>query len=262
MAAEPLAGVRVLVTRPAAQAGRLCGLIETAGGEAIRFPVLEIAPPADPEAARAVVARLGEFNLAVFVSANAVDWLRRFMAGRAWPRGLRAAAVGRRTAEALETLGVGEVIVPASGFDSEALLAEPAFADVAGRRVLIVRGEGGREWLRQALEARGARVEYAELYRRGRPQADPGPLLDRWEAGGVDAVTVASGESLDNLFAMLGGRGRPLIAGTPLMVPGPRVAAHATELGVEEIHTAADATDEAMLRALEAWAADRARPDA
>src|SRR6185295_12379471 len=100
------------------------------------------------------------------------------------------------------------VIAPQSGADSEALLAAPELADVTGKRVLIVRGEGGRALLGNMLAARGATVNYAECYRRVRPVADAAPLIADWQRGLIHAVTVSSAEGLDNLLAMTGSEGR------------------------------------------------------
>jgi uroporphyrinogen-III synthase len=106
---------------------------------------------------------------------------------------------------------------------------------VAGKRVLIVRGVGGRELLADTLRARGATVHYLEAYRRLRPQADAAPLLAQWQDGGIDAVTAASTETLHNLAALLGDAGRPLLLRTPLFVPHEKIAAAARQFGVARV---------------------------
>ncbi|TXT16763.1 MAG: hemD, partial [bacterium] len=116
------------------------------------------------------------------------------------------------------------------------LLALPELARVEGRRILIFRGEGGRELLAEALRARGAEVDYAECYRRGRTEgADPGPLLESLATGRLRAVTVFSGETLDNLMSLLG-EDAPRLFSIPLFAPHPRVAAHAARLGFVAAH--------------------------
>src|SRR5712671_534584 len=104
-----------------------------------------------------------------------------------------------------------------------------------GLSVVIFRGQGGREWLRTTLEARGARVEYAECYRRERPDADPGRLLARWQSGGIEAVSLTSAEGLANFFEMLGPTGRGYLRATPVFVPHPRIALVARKLDVREV---------------------------
>ncbi|MBE0621724.1 MAG: uroporphyrinogen-III synthase, partial [Burkholderiales bacterium] len=179
MNSTPLAGRRVVVTRPAGQTAHLAALIRAAGGEPLLFPALEIFDAADLQPVRALIERLDSFDLAIFISANAVDKaLAMVRERRAWPPALRVATVGRGSERELERHGYTAVIAPAERFDSEGLLDLPELKQMAGKRVVIFRGEGGRELLGDTLDARGAVVEYAECYRRGRPNADPAPLLD------------------------------------------------------------------------------------
>ncbi|MCX7139646.1 MAG: uroporphyrinogen-III synthase, partial [Proteobacteria bacterium] len=170
MSSRGLAGRRVVLTRPAGQAAQLAGLIRAAGAEPVLFPTLEILEATDSRPLAALLERLDLFDLAVFISANAVHrGLSQVGARSSWPPGLRVAAVGSASARALHSHGFEAVIVPAQGFDSEALLALPELQDVAGKRVVIFRGDGGRELLGDTLRARGAAVEYAACYRRALP---------------------------------------------------------------------------------------------
>jgi uroporphyrinogen-III synthase len=234
-----LAGRGIVVTRPSELAGGLAARIERAGGRAILFPSIAIEALPRPGA----LDRPGDFDLAVFVSPTAVQ--RAVREGQRWPR---VAAVGSGTRAALEARGMAPVIAPRGEADSEALLALPELQDVAGRRVLIVRGEGGRALLGDTLAARGARVAYAECYRRTRPHLDPAPLLAAWAQGGVHAVTIASGEALDNLAAMLGAPGVRRLAVTPLFVAHARIAAQAKRQGVREAIVAGPGDDEMLER--------------
>ncbi len=127
------------------------------------------------------------------------------------------------------------MIAPAGEADSEALAALPELQDLRGRSVVIFRGQGGREWLRARLEARGARVEYAECYRRARPDADAGALLARWQRGGIEAASITSAEGLANFLEMLGPTGAGYLRATPVFVPHPRIAIAAERLGVRRI---------------------------
>jgi len=125
---------------------------------------------------------------------------------------------------------------------------------MAGKRVIIFRGEGGRELLAEELRARGATVEYAEVYRRGRPTQDNGPLLHAWARGEVDIITVTSGEGLRNLFDMVGQLGRQWLRKTPILVINERLVTLARELGVEAPPVIAEeASDEGIVAALAAW---------
>jgi uroporphyrinogen-III synthase len=248
-----LARRRILVTRPRELAEGLAALIREAGGEALLFPAIEIRDAADPAPARALLARLREFDLAVFVSPSAVRKAMELAEGQAWPagqaapvrhawpKGLRVAAIGSGTRRALEERGFRDVIAPAGQADSESLLALPELAGF--RRVAIFRGEGGREVLGEALAARGARVEYAECYRRVRPEAAAAP------AGRIDGICVNSGEALRNLIALLG---HERVAQAPLFVPNARVAGIARELGLRAPLLAGPG-DAEMLAALVAY---------
>lgn len=254
-AALPLSGRAILVTRPVEQAYKQARLIREAGGEPVLFPALAIEPPADPANVKAVLAGLPSADLVIFVSPNAVERAFELVEDR-WPVGLAFAALGEGTAAALRRHIVGAgteaVIVPADGADSEALLAMPQLQDLRGKRVLICRGQGGRELLAEALVRRGAETSYVECYRRVRPETDPAAIVFRWEHGGLDAVTVMSGETLDNLWAMLGERGRQLLRSTPLFMPHTNIAERAARLGLTEV-VITPPGDEGILRGLSTW---------
>jgi uroporphyrinogen-III synthase len=228
----PLAGKRVLITRPGEQAHALERLVREAGGEPVCVPAIEILPLADTAPFHALAARLAEFDLAIFVSRNAVRRALDLIGGKPWPAGLKVATVGQGSREELLQRGFASVIAPAARSDSEALLALPALAAVRGRRIVIFRGEGGRELLGQELAARGASVEHAICYRRVMP--DGARMRSAW-ADGVDAVTVSSAEGLGNLIAMLGEGATHRISGTPLFVPHARVAGEAQRRGLPAI---------------------------
>ena len=231
-----LAGRRVVVTRPGGQTGHMAALIRAAGGEPVLFPALEILDAEDLRSVLALIDRLDAFDLAIFISANAVNKaLDLVQVRRAWPAGLRVATVGRGSARALQRRGFAAVIAPGERFDSEALLDLPELKDVQGKRVVIFRGDGGRELLGDTLSARGAVVEYAECYLRGRPQADVAPLLALAARRELDAFTVTSSEGLANLSDMLGEAGRQSLQQTPLFAPHERIAAAARALGVQTV---------------------------
>jgi uroporphyrinogen-III synthase len=234
MSSGPLSGRGVVITRPREHALALAALIQAAGGEPVLFPTIETVPTEHPEALARLLARLDTFDMAIFVSPTAVMH-GLASAGRAWPEALSVAAVGAGTAKALERRGFASVIAPEEQADSEALAALPELLDLRGRSVVIFRGEGGREWLRAVLQARGGRVEYAECYRRVRPDQDTGPLLARWQRGGVEAVSITSAEGLSNFFSMLGPTGQGYLCATPVFVPHPRIGAAAEKLGVRRV---------------------------
>jgi uroporphyrinogen-III synthase len=237
LAAGALSGRGILITRPREHAAPLMEAVRASGGEPIMFPAIEIGPAPDREALMRVVSRLERFELAIFISESAaVKGCEAVLAARPWPKQTRVAAVGRTTARALERLGFTGVLAPQGPGDSEALAALPELRDLRGRPVVIFRGAGGREWLREELETRGAAVEYAACCRRSSPVSpELGPLLARWQRGGIDAVSLTSGEGLANLFAMLGAAGRNYLCATPAFVSQPRIGSLASELGIRDV---------------------------
>ncbi|MBI4937587.1 MAG: uroporphyrinogen-III synthase [Nitrosomonadales bacterium] len=246
----PLAGLNIVVTRPREQAEQLAQSIEQAGGRITLFPLLEISPIADPQPLRALLARLGKFDLAIFISPNAVRYgMAAIHAAGGLPPSLKIATVGQGSAKALRDLGVSSIIAPQGRSDSEALLALPELQNVNGWRVVIFRGDGGRELLGDTLKARGASLEYAACYQRAKPQQDAGALL----AADLQAITVTSSEALGYLWDMLDGAAKQRIASVPLFVPHPRIAEAAQRLGWREVVPTAGG-DDGLLAGLIAWA--------
>jgi uroporphyrinogen-III synthase len=257
----PLAGLNIVVTRPREQAVQLARRIEQAGAKVVLFPLLEIAPTAEPQTLRALVARLHEFDLAIFISPNAVRYGMEAIraTNTALPpspasgRGeLKFATVGQSSAKALRDLGVLEIIAPQERFDSEALLAQPALQNVAGWRVVIFRGNGGRELLGDTLRTRGATVEYAECYRRSQPQLDNSALL----ATDPHAIIVTSSEAVSYLWELFDEQGRTRLVTIPLFVPHPRIADAAQRLGWTNVIETAEG-DDGLLSSLVGWAENR-----
>lgn len=244
-----LHGRVVVVTRPERQAGSFLQMLRAVGAAPVAFPVLVIQPVVLEPGARS---RLGpdDFDWVIYASANAVE---QGLAQLPRPRRARLATVGTATARALERHGLEVRAVPATTQDSEGLLAHPEFTEVRGRRVLILRGVGGREVLRQALAARGAEVEVAELYRRVVAAPDAGALetLARACACRQAIVAVTSVEVLDALLEIAPDATLTTLRDAGLPVPGPRVAAAARARGWRgPLVVARSAEDAAMLEAL------------
>jgi len=247
-----LAGRRVLILRPRVQAERFAQLVAAAEGLAVPFPTLEILPAVDAAALDAVLTRLEEFDTAIFVSPNAVEHGLNAVRerGLSWPTGLRCAVVGEGTGGALRRAGFRDVLAPRGGADSEALAALAEMQDMSGRRVVIFRGEGGREWLASTLAVRGARIDYAQCYRRVIPDADTAPVVELLGASGVHAICVWSSEAWANFLHLLGVHAA-LAAHAPVFVPHPRVAAAVAASGARAI--VAEGGESGMLCELESY---------
>jgi uroporphyrinogen-III synthase len=166
-----------IVTRPAAQASAWVAALHSLGQAAVALPLIDIAPPTDPAPVQAAWLQLPVQALVMFVSANAVQhFFALAPAGMGWPAGVRAGCTGPGTAAALLAAGVPAAAVvqpaPGAGLDSEGLWAQLEAEPWAGRRVLVVRGEEGRDWLAETLGERGASVAFVAAYRRCPPLLD------------------------------------------------------------------------------------------
>jgi uroporphyrinogen-III synthase len=249
--AGPLAGLGILVTRPARQAGGFAQKLAALGATPVIFPAIAILPPADPAPLAQVHAALATYHFAVFVSANAVEY--GAPPAGTWPARLAAFAPGPGTAEALAAVGIAGARIPATTFDSEGLLALPELADVRGRRVVIFRGDGGREHLGDTLRARGAAVDYVGCYRRAAPASGAAGLAEAFRDGRIDAITITSSEGLDNLWALCDVAARAAWRRCPTFVPHPRIAGRAREIGLDVVETAG--SDAGLIAGLLEWAA-------
>lgn len=221
MSEAPLAGLGVLVTRPAAQSRELARAIEAAGGSVHCYPVIDIVARERAELA-AEAAELQPADIVVFVSANAV----RCGFEAVQPQGAQIAAIGPATAAAIVDAGGTVDIAPAGGADSEHLLTSAGMQDVDGKVVTIVRGQSGRELLAETLTERGAWVQYLGAYER-HARDIPGDEQDRleqaWQRGEIGAVIIMSVASLDALLGVLPPGCLDRLPDTPLVGPGERV---------------------------------------
>jgi uroporphyrinogen-III synthase len=231
-----LSGRHVIITRPVGQAGHLATLLVEQGAHPVFFPVLEIHDCADITPVLEAAIALDTYDLAVFVSPNAIEKaLDIILPRRAWPAHVPAIALGKMSEQALMHRGVTRVISPPLRFDSEALLELPELVAAKGKRIIIFRGDSGRELLGETLVARGAKVHHVACYRRLVSKTDPGPLLKRWEAGTLDAVTLTSSEGLRHFFAMIGHLGQAWLKKTPVFVTHQRIATQASALGLTQV---------------------------
>ena len=244
----------VLVTRPPGQADELLTGLQAAGFDAHHYPVMEIRALEDAslqQACKQPILSLDEFQQVIFVSTNAVrfgmEWIDQY-----WPQlpvGIQWYGIGSATTQALRDAGVPVAAVDQqSPMNSEALLQHPQLQALAEQKVLIVRGVGGRDYLQQQLQARGATVSYAESYQRAMIDKPAGEVAALIERQGIKLICINSIESLDCLFA-LAGAGSHSLAQCHLVVPGQRVADYAQQQGFERITKALNASDNAMLQA-------------
>ncbi|PLQ01519.1 fused uroporphyrinogen-III synthase HemD/membrane protein HemX [Cupriavidus pauculus] len=284
----------VVVTRPAGQSRQLTEALQAAGLDVLGFPLLAIGPAADDAPLRAALARLADYALVVFVSPNAVSFALDALAqvqntaGLAqWPSGVPVAVVGPSSVTALAERGIAppthRVIAPAGAqgeadasadaprFDSEALWTEldTTPGAFAGRSVLIIRGNGGRDWLGDRLREAGATVDAVEAYSRTLPE----PTGMQWQAARDSlkpdappyAWLLTSSEAVRNLDALarlhLSPQEHERLKQMQCIAPHARIAAQAQALGFAHVLPAAPG-DAGLLAACTQWGNAHAGPTA
>lgn len=251
-----LSGVTAVVTRPKHQAEQLCQSIAAAGGTPLLFPVIEIRPSSNPNQAQSQLGQLSSFDLAIFISANAVFSAFDILGGQlkeaaGWPAKVAIAVIGRATAKAIAAQGLEVNHQAPEPHNSEALLSLPEFQNLHGKRIVILRGEGGREYLAKTLRERGAEVEYAECYQRTRPDSDPSELYKAWTKNQPLLFVVTSNEGLENLFRMIDEKHQAALLASTLIVMSERAVALAKKLGFTQTPLVVSAaTNEALLSTL------------
>jgi uroporphyrinogen-III synthase len=245
-------GWRLLLTRPADESAALSAVLAEAGIFSSSLPLLEIEPVPASDTMREVIEHLDRYCAVIVVSKPAaritVDLVSQYW--RQPPR-LKWFSVGAATAQILDEYGL-DVSFPAEGDDSEALLELASLREAVARpdpRVLIMRGEGGRELLAERLRELGASVEYLELYRRELPQYPPAALPERIKAERLNGLVVSSGQGFEHLH-QLAGAAWPQLARLPLFVPSPRVAELARAAGAQTVVDCRGASAAALLTAL------------
>ncbi len=245
----PLAGIGVIVTRPARQAAGLVRQLAALDATAFVFPAIVILPPANRAALDAAHASLAAYDIAIFVSANAVEY--GVPAPSAWPSQLLTLAPGPGTAAALAATGIADVRIPTASFDSEGLLALPELREVGGKRIAIFRGEGGRGHLGETLRERGADVTYVECYRRAAPATGAAGLSQALREARAHALTLTSSAGLDNICALLDAADLQRLRQLPTFAPHARIADHARNLGFAPVETGG--ADAGLIAGLLEW---------
>ncbi len=258
MSEQTLCTQRVLVTRPAHQASNLINLLRSQGATPVALPLLEIQPVTEQDPAyhplKSQIMDLDLFHKVIFISPNAArlgcEWIDLY-----WPQlpiAIDWLAVGKQSAQQLSNFGIDAYHNPL-GYDSEALLQAPMLQDVQDQKILIMRGQGGRETLAETLKARGAEVSYAELYQRCCPTYNSETISQAFTPQ-PDSILISSGAGIDNLMQLSQQHTAELstdsLLSCHLVVPSERVRKLAETAGFKRITLAPGPDDEAMLQAL------------
>jgi uroporphyrinogen-III synthase len=237
----------VLVTRPATQATALLDHILGIGAVPIPFPLLKIEEiPVDYES-KQVVMNLDAYDCAIFISGNAVEFGMNRIESY-WPQfplSLRWFCVGKATARKLADHGVS-VISPAKE-TSEGLLELAELADVKDKKILIVRGLGGREILANCLQERGASVQYLNVYRRDPEPWEWNDLVQLRERYEIDVLMITSAAALNHFDSLV--EDADFRNAIKVILPSQRLMQLAAELGYSQCFLSNGADDTSMLEA-------------
>jgi uroporphyrinogen-III synthase len=245
---KPLRNIGIAITRPVAQATKLAQLIQKAGGNTISFPLIDITPLDDYSQFEAVISNIAAYDWILFISSNAVQNSLPRLLAHGIPSHLKFAAIGPTTALTLNEFGIKNVLIPSGNrFDSESLLSLPEMLDMKGKKVMIVRGVGGRDVLANTLTERGAQVTFAECYQRINPQTNSNVLTQAFHDGQLHALVITSSEAMRYLLSMAGKAA--WLRHVTLCVNHARVAEEAIKAGLT-VKIASAPSDEAMFASL------------
>ncbi|TXH75082.1 MAG: uroporphyrinogen-III synthase [Thiothrix sp.] len=246
----PLQGLQVLVTRPAHQAGRFANLLTASGAQPKLFPVIAIEAVSTAPASLLALHQQA-YDWVIFISANAVECGLSLLADSSCLAPLKLGAIGKQTASTLKRYGLNPAVVPEQGFTSEDFLAAPELQELHRQRVLIVRGDAGREVLAATLTERGAQVSYANVYQRCLT-GSAAELKQLHANQQLDIICITSSEILHKLLQHI--PAETWIYQLPLVVGSERIAITAQQLGFNNrIMVATSPADDDMLAALLKW---------
>lgn len=233
---------RVLITRPAEKAAQLAAFLRSHQLHCMTFPLVS----SELLLATNVQMTLDNADIIIAISENAVTNAQQQLSQ--WPEHASYFAVGNATRLQFAHLGISAASPEIA--TSEGLLALVDFAEVQGKNVVILRGEGGREYLAQQLVSRGASVRYLEVYRRRLLPFDSEDCLLRWQREKINTIVVTSGEILQHLYDNIGENRLSWLQNISLIVPSKRIALIARELGAINVKVSDGADNQAILTIL------------
>ncbi len=251
----------ILNTRPAHQQGELTRLLQQDGARVLAFPVINIEPVAIGAEQRRLAGAIGDYDILLFVSRNAVEGAFRFIDCRRLRPSARLGVIGSATRDALAAvLSAGGLdpdgcLVAGEPYNSEALLRAPALQQVEGKRVLILRGQQGRNLLGDELRRRGASVDYAEVYRRARPHKAAGDFQRLVAEGFPTLIILTSAEGMHNLVELVDEATARALYRIPWLLISERMRESALKLGHNAtVLIAQNASDKGIRQTICEWA--------
>lgn len=243
-----------LNTRPAHQSHSLSSSLQQQGFRVVEFPTIEIRASANRDQLEHLPTHITDYDIALFVSRNAVDYAFSFFSLSDLPAQMQLGVIGKGSWQALSEQGVQSQIIPATSYDSEGLLAAENLQQVGGKKIIIFRGQAGRNLLGDTLRARGARVDYYEVYRRVVPEYPENFFSEQVGDQFPDVAIFTSAEGLQNCFQLLQTQQLQQLKQIPWVLISERMRETAHNLGHNgAIIIARNASDQGILQALQDW---------
>lgn len=243
-----------LITRPAHQAEKLNQMLSQQGFGVINFPTIAIQASSPTPFLQQLQDNIKQFDIALFVSRNAVDFAFKHLKATSLPDSLDLGVIGKGTWHALQSQGVESHIIPAESYNSEGLLASQALQNVNAKKIIIFRGQQGRNLLGDTLRQRGANVEYQEVYQRVLPEYAAGTFEHLTQTHFPDIAVFTSAEGLSNCFQLVSETMASTLRQTPWLLISERMRETARKLGHNtDIIIANSASDEGIFQALQSW---------
>lgn len=240
-----------LVVRPEPQASSLSQALLAAGHQPVTSPLLSFVDGNELDRLPELLSPLSSQDYVIAVSVQAVNFTHTALLskGLAWPTA-HYIAVGEATGNAFAAVGILDAAVPDDP-RSEGIIALPGLDELTERRVVILRGNGGRHMIAPTLTGRGARVDYCEVYRRQYRSDPAGELVKSWQSQGVDSIIITSGGLLSHIVQLATASAKDWLLSRLLIVPSIRVVEEAKELGFTQIINAEGASNQALIAALD-----------
>jgi uroporphyrinogen-III synthase len=237
----------ILILRPVQQAKTTIDAVTAQGWRAVPFPTIEITPAENIDSAttREII---NHADWLIFISQNSVLQFLE-LTGSDSIQKQKIAAVGRTTAQLLEDKGLNVIALPKQDYSTEGLLDSGKFTDISGQRIIIVRGNGGREKLADTLRERGATVAYLEVYERRLADSHPRQLLPLWPDD-INVIIATSNQLLDNLIALCKDILGDQLFQKPVVVMSERMRSHAREMGFKKIWLADRSSNDEIIKTI------------
>lgn len=240
--------MKILLTRPQGRNQLMVEALLARGVAHLVTPLLQVEATQEQQQGHGM-ALMQHADIIIFISTNAVKFSAQAIK-QTWPREAQFYAVGEATQNALAHLGISAQEAPQDCQQTEGLLTLPQLQSLSNKKIVIVRGVGGRETLANELTLRGADVSYWEVYRRACPTLTSTSNAQAWQQAKIDTIVITSGEILDNLIKLVPKELFAWLRACHIIVPSSRVQEQAIANGFQHVTNAKAANCKAILVAL------------